>query len=129
MSNYEKYLGIEYKFNGMSPEEGFDCMTLVHQVAKDDGIFIPIVNHLGFNITNHSVLFTNEISSGRWEQVEVQPKCAVVFRIAGKIQHIGYMINEKEFIHIMENSHVSVERLSSPAWNKRIAGFYLYKGE
>jgi len=128
MIQYEQYLGIKYKFNGISKEDGFDCITLVHQVAKDNGVYIPNINHEAFNINNFVPLMIIEKATGDWFNVERQPKVAVVFKIAGMIRHIGFMIDNDRFIHIMKDSNVSIEKLSSPHWNKRVEGFYKYKG-
>lgn len=128
MSKYEKFLGIPYKFNGNDRLNGYDCITLVHHVAREDGIYIPNVNHQSYNIDTFAPIFNLEIASGKWEKVEQQEKVAVVFRIGGVIKHIGYMIDYNKFIHIMKDQNVAIESLKSPTWEKRIAGFYKWVG-
>jgi len=126
---YRYFLGIKYKFNGNSIQEGYDCITLVSAVAKAHNIYIPNVNHQNHTINTFAPIFKDEIASGRWIEVEKQPLVAVVFRIAGKIQHIGFMIDDERFIHILQDSNVTIEKLSNPNWNKRVVGFYTYKAE
>lgn len=55
------------------------------------------------------------------------PGCVVLFRIKKMPCHIGYMLDEFEFIHAWEGSNGAVvEQLST--WEKRIEGFYEYVG-
>ena len=74
-------------------------------------------------------MFYDEIASGKWIEVPRSKDTCVVFKIKGKICHIGWMVDNNHFIHILKGSNVAIEKLSNPNWNKRIAGFYLYKGK
>lgn len=42
------------------------------------------------------------------------------------ISHIGVMINDHEFVHILEKSGVGVVDINHPFWKKRIYGFYKF---
>jgi cell wall-associated NlpC family hydrolase len=134
MCNYLEYLEIPYKFNGTSKDEGFDCNTLVSQIAKEDGYFIPNVNHINKSILTFHHLFPDEIKSGKWEEMPRGEKRVVIFNIFNpknkktEISHMGWMINNHQFIHIMGNTSVSIESVKSPAWERRVAGYYRYKG-
>lgn len=129
MCDYLKYLGVPYTFNGTSLEEGFDCITLCNAIAKDRGIPMMNVNHINTNINTYHYLFNLKDDKTLWENVLPQGNVLVVFKVAGKISHVGYMLDKLNFIHILENSKVTVEKITNPTWNKRIVGFYKYIGE
>ena len=71
--------------------------------------------------------------AAEWERIE-KPElgCGVVFRVACGAQsdasHVGAVIGDDVFLHTMERTGgVVAERLSHPAWSKRITGFYRWK--
>ena len=119
----EKLLGIPYKYGG-SDYKGMDCINLCVEVGKLRGFYIPNVNHDHVNYDEYAGLFILELSSKRWNKVLRQPDSLVVFRIGGIARHVGYMLDEFEFIHILEDQNVSVESLKDPKWSTRVQGFY-----
>lgn len=128
--DYIKYLGVNYKYNGNSILEGFDCINLCCAIAKDRGIYLPNINHTDFNINNYGLRMKEvKDTPNIWKKVAPQENALVLFKIHGVIKHVGYMIDKYSFIHITEGSKVTVERLTSPQWNKRIEGFYVYIGD
>lgn len=127
MDSHIKYLGCNFKWNGSSIAEGFDCINLCKALAKDRGVEIPNINHSMFNLDNYHVLFAQRDDTAIWESVEPQADVLVVFKVNGEVRHVGYMINKLQFVHIMEKSKVTVEKITSPQWERRIVGFYKYK--
>lgn len=125
---YTKYLGTPYKFEGSSLEEGFDCINLCVQVARDRNVPMMNINHSHTNIHTYHYLF-NLRNTNDFQRVSQQQDVLVVFRVAGEISHVGYMVTKDKFIHIMEDSKVTIESVSSPMWEKRVVGYYKYLGE
>lgn len=126
-----KYLGTNFKFNGNSIEEGFDCINLCCAIAKDRGIPMKNINHSFTNIDNYHNLFEQKDNNSEWlplTHLDDLTNSLVVFKINGKISHVGYMLDDVMFIHIMEHSKVTIEKITSPQWERRIVGFYRYIG-
>lgn len=126
-----KYLGTNFKFNGNSIEEGFDCINLCCAIAKDRGVPMKNINHSFTNIDNYHNLFEQKDNNSEWlplTNLDDLTNSLVVFKINGKISHVGYMLDEVMFIHIMEHSKVTIEKITSPQWERRIVGFYRYIG-
>jgi len=128
MYDYYKYLGAPYKFNGSSISEGFDCINLCIQIGKDRGINIPNINHKNNSINNYFSLFNIRNDNTQFKKVQQQKDVLVVFKVGGRISHVGYMLDNDNFIHIMEKSNVSIERISDGTWKNRVIGFYKYIG-
>lgn len=127
-TDYYKYLGVPFKFNGNSIQEGYDCINLCCAIAKDRNISMKNINHSFTDIDTYHGLFS-ERDSSEWLKVDKDFKDAlVVFKINGKVSHVGYMLDDYSFVHIMENSRVTVEKLTSPQWERRVIGFYRYIG-
>lgn len=126
--DYYKYLGVNFKFNGNSIEEGYDCINLCCAIAKDRGVPMMNINHEFTNINTYHYLF-NIRETSVWEKLnKPMADTLVVFKINGKISHVGYMLDELQFVHIMEHSKVTVEKITSLQWERRIVGFYRYVG-
>lgn len=121
--NCAHLLGVPFKYGGRD-QTGVDCFGLLIMIYKMFGIDIP--DHelkKGMCLVDKKI---REISVD-WEKIDApEVPCAVVFWITNPdfITHIGVVIEEDKFIHAREHISVCIERLSSPAWNKRIKGFY-----
>lgn len=127
-NSYLKYLGVPYKFNGASME-GFDCINICIQMAKDRGVKLMNINHSHTSIHTYHYLFNLRDSKEVFKEVPAQSDVLVVFRVAGKISHVGYMLDSDKFIHILEGSNVTVESIHNITWKKRVVGFYKYIGD
>lgn len=123
-----KYLGIPYVFYG-NTLKGLDCINLCELVAKDRGIFIPNINHLNTTEGTYSSLFNLKDCTKLWD-VYSEPiaDSLVLFKINGVVNHVGYMLDDDQFIHIMKESKVTVDRVSRVNWNRRVVGYYKYIG-
>lgn len=124
----KKFLGVNYKFNGENINTGLDCINLCILVGKEFNKEIPNINHINFTQQNYSSLFNLRNDTLLWENVEPQQHTLAVFTINGIVKHVGYMLNETEFIHIMENSRVTVDSITSIQWKRRFIGCYKYIG-
>ena len=125
---YAKYFGIPYAYRG-EDRSGVDCIGLCKMIAKDKGINIGDINYDNIALDDvYNVFNVNISNKNKYLLVEPQQDSLVVFRIMGKIQHVGYMIDNVNFLHIMKNSNVTMESIRSVVWNKRLVGCYKYVG-
>ena len=126
---YVKYLNIPYKYRGAT-KEGLDCIGLCQMIAQDNDIIIGNINYDNIPLDLVSNVFDiNMNNQAKYKEVEPKEHALIVFRVMGKIQHIGYMISKDKFLHIMEGTRVSLESIYSPVWAKRIVGYYEYIGK
>jgi len=124
-----KYLGVNYKFKGNSINDGLDCINLCSLVAAEFGTKIPNINHSFCNEDNYPTMFNNvREDKSLWVECEPKAHTLCVFKINGIIRHVGYMLNNNDFIHIMQGSRVTVDRLDSIQWARRLVGCYTYIG-
>jgi len=77
----------------------------------------------------YAVIMRNISDAAQYVEVEPAAHTLVVFKVMGKISHVGYMINDKEFVHILAGRNVALEKISSPTWRNRVVGYYKYVGE
>lgn len=126
---YVKYLNIPYKYRGTTTE-GLDCIGLCQMIARDNDIIIGNINydHIPLDLVSN-VFDINMNNEGKYKQVEPRANTLIVFRVMGKIQHIGFMVSDNKFLHIMEGTRVTLESIYSPVWAKRIVGYYEYIGK
>lgn len=126
MTEYADLIGFPFGYGGRKIEQGYlDCYGLVLVMSERAGRKLPERSVS----EDHRLIHALMASQMRvWEKLSGPIEgCAVLFKIKKLPCHIGYMINEFEFIHTWEDSGgVVVERLSN--WEKRIEGFYEYVG-
>jgi len=126
---YVKYLNIPYKYRG-SDTEGLDCIGLCQLIGKDNNVNVGNINYdnVPLDFVN-SVFDSNMNNKSKYKQVVAKKNSLIVFKIMGKIQHIGYMISDTKFLHILKDTRVTLESINSPVWEKRIVGYYEYIGK
>ena len=107
------YLGINYRFGGNSPAQGFDCSGLVRYAAeKSLGLKLPRrsseMARLGESIKR------NELESGD----------LVFFNTRGqRFSHVGIYVGDGKFVHAPRTgSKVRVEDMNVGYWQKRYNG-------
>ena len=132
-----KYMRIPFKEHGRG-FDGCDCGGLLILIYRNElGIELPDLAHLYQTTQIESWEDVKEtISRGVREYpsfVEVpkgeaiQPFDVIVFNIASHPIHIGIVVNDRMFIHILEGyTNVRQERIHSANWIKRIEGIYRY---
>lgn len=126
MADYDDLIGFPFGYGGRSLEQGFlDCYGLVLVMAERDGQKLP-ERSVSEDHTLIHALMAQQMNV--WERAPGPAEGRVVlFRVKRYPCHVGYLINEFEFIHTwQESGGVVVERLSN--WEKRIEGFYEYAG-
>jgi len=123
--DYLDILQAPFKYGGRSLSDGgLDCYGVVVEMHRRNGIELPPRQFSENLAVNHALMATQ---MDEWERCECQPGAVALIRIMGHLCHIGFVINEYEFIHAWEGTTTPVvERID--AWQKRIEGFYRYVG-
>ena len=127
MSWHNEYVGIPYAARGRT-RQGADCWGLVRLVyAERFGIDLP-----GFDGYADSAdpLVPELIARERegWEPKDAPAVGDVlVFRLLGRLSHVGVYVGEGQFLHAREGHAACIERLASGAWKHRLAGCYGYR--
>lgn len=130
MSTYGEYIGIPFAEKGRS-QKGADCWGLVKLVySRQMGIndlpdFAEQYQHTRDKV-NIPLLVDEE--KQHWQPVaSPQEGDVVVFNLAGIPIHVGVMIDPGRFLHVVRGTNACIEKISSPVWANRIAGFYRYE--
>lgn len=128
--NYEDLLGIPFE-NGGDGTLGFDCYTLSKEVCKRKGILLPDKQTDILSTAKFIADRSKAISSGAEEDYirlnKPEDGCIVTFNLRGNfVNHMGVMLDEFHFIHIMRKRSVAVEKIDHKYWAKKVEGFYRY---
>lgn len=126
----QKYIGVPYKLYG-TDTKGIDCTNLVIKVAKDRGINMPNINHFNYTEQTSYIGITKTRNNPKlFIKLEKPTKDSiVVLSVNGIAGHVGYMLDEVYFIHIMPKRNVKIERIDSLLWRNSIVGYYKYIGK
>lgn len=123
------YVGIPFAEHGRG-RTACDCWGLVALVLQDQfGVYVPsYAADYASPMDREEVaqLITGETpKEWRWTRPEeAQPGDAVLFRVMGRPIHVGILVAPPWFLHVMQGIDAALERLDSPAWEKRILGIY-----
>jgi cell wall-associated NlpC family hydrolase len=105
---------------------GFDCYGLSMEMYRRFGIELP-----DYKICCEDASAVNtQINNSRLEWVkcegELPVPCLVVMQISGTAfcNHTGVYLGNGKFIHTREKVGVSIDRIDSMLWKRRIEGFY-----
>lgn len=125
---WNKYVGIPYKLHGRDTD-GLDCWGLVRLVYKDEkNIDLPSLSEEYYSSDNFK--HNEEVISNNNENWTLSEEYTtgdvVLFRINGAESHVGIVIDDNRFLHSKEGVGVTIEKLNSTQWRKRVAGFYKY---
>lgn len=126
---YDDLLSVPWKSGGRSLE-GLDCYGLVKEIYARLGMALPEIDE------TPAMGAANEIDR-LWKDGHVdigekidrpEPYCVVVFSIrAPWVSHMGVVLPEGRFIHVLHGRTVQVDRLNHLYWKSRIAGYYRWK--
>lgn len=132
MSFPNGYLGIPYTDLG-DGHDGADCYGLVRLVYRETrGIELPaqgLYAHLDLTGTDGrkgaEALIARVAANWPWRRVDrPAPLDVVIFR-RGRIEdHMGLIVDQRRFLHVVEAREACVERLDNPLWCRRVAGYY-----
>lgn len=124
------YIGIEFEVKGRT-FEGCDCWGLASLILlKEYAIDVSSCESPYQNLDNH-IHLENIIEEGKvdWKQVNT-PKEGdlILLRVNGYPMHMGIVLGNNYFIHIMKGMNSVIEKYNGRTWEKRISGFFRYKG-
>lgn len=107
------YLGINYRFGGDSPTQGFDCSGLVRYAAEKS---------LGLKLPRRSAEMARLGESVKRNDLERGD--LVFFNTRGhRFSHVGIYLGEGKFVHAPSTgSKVRVENMNIGYWQKRYNG-------
>lgn len=95
---YSKYLGIPYKTNGRSIEEGFDCYGLLIDIQK---------NYAHKHLVD---CINGEAEKLNVEKIEnLEELCIIDINIINEVLHVATYIGEGMMIHTRKDVGVCIE--------------------
>lgn len=118
---YSKLIGVPYKRNGRNLD-GLDCLGLVLYEHKQRGITLP--DYITPNTDSMIYDMVMEEKQLFKELSKPENGCIVVFKVRSYSFHVGIMLDDIRFLHIIQHRNVCIEKLTHPFWKDRIEGFY-----
>jgi cell wall-associated NlpC family hydrolase len=124
----DRYIGIPFVAH-QSTFIGADCWGLVDLFLREElGIYHPSISK-DFNTENLRRVEAEYLKNINkyWKQTG-EPKIGdcVLFNFMGHSTHVGIIVKPQIMLHTLKGRNSVLERFLSPAWAKRIAGFYTY---
>lgn len=121
-------IGVPFADGGRGPD-AFDCWGLCREVFRRFGVELPDYEICCYDAESFIHQFTEERPLWRRHEppgIPVPALIAIRFN-APNVNHVGVYIGDGKFLHTREKTGVVVELLCSPAWRRRIEGFYTPK--
>ena len=123
--NCQDLMGKPFEYGGRGPD-AYDCYGLMIELNKrldrqmpQDYISMEDCYGIQEQINDAKLSIFHELE-------EPKPFCLVTFFIIPRVtSHIGMVLPSLyQFIHIMRNTSVSIDRLDSIEWKNRITGYW-----
>jgi len=119
-------IGWKFQHHGRQPR-AVDCYGLVLLFAESVGVHLPDYDYdFDWEEGDGSLL----ILKAHENASEIQPEKAkagdiVVFRsVNGAVNHMGIMVNRRQFVHAHMAHGVLLSVLDNPLYQRKAAGFY-----
>ncbi len=125
---WNAYIGIPYVLKGRN-RNGVDCWGLARLVYEEQySITLPSFDDTYDTSSDENIQEIVARQKEGWEEVK-EPAVGdvVLFKVLGRVQHIGVYIGNKMFLHAREGYSSCIERLDSGSWKHRLAGAWRYK--
>jgi cell wall-associated NlpC family hydrolase len=109
---------------------GWDCWGLLRVVYQEQfGVILPSLSGEyadGSDFNAISLLYLEEVE--QWHEVS-EPRAgdAVWMTILGHPCHVGVYVDGDRLLHVMFRSGTRIDRINSPAWNRRIRAYYRHR--
>lgn len=125
--NYADLIGKPFKRGARGPHF-YDCWGLVMEIYRRCGIEIPDYDtglYTAEDVDDCAAVGKIDFKAN-FQRPEPVP-CVILIRFNETVfcNHVGVHLGENRFIHAREKIGVNVDRLDSPAWNRKIEGFYI----
>jgi cell wall-associated NlpC family hydrolase len=131
VDKFEDLIGKPFVDDGRGPD-GYDCVGLCLEIFTRMKIPVSDYNKLVFPEINNkeqkAKVLLCELARD-WVPVDTPEYGILVvidYPFPGWSTHVGVCINAEQFIQALGKTGVCISRFSSPAWRKRIRGFYKY---
>lgn len=112
-----RYLGIPYRWGGVTDKDGFDCSGLTMVCYRLNGLNLPRVSQLQYS-AGHAVTK---------EELRLGDLVFFATRKKGIVSHVGLYIGENRFIHAPRTGeNVQIESLHHPYYSERFLGARSY---
>lgn len=119
-------LGLPYQLGARLPGSATDCFGLVVECCRRAGRPIPDPFVSSEQPTDVRGWIAERL--GGWRLcAEPVPGGVVELRSGEAVGHIGYLLNEVEFLHSLRMTGAVISRLDREPWCDRIVGFYVYE--
>lgn len=126
MGWWNDYVGIPYESRGRD-RDGADCWGLVRMVLREQyGHDLPSFDGYVNSRDPHVDELIAREREGWITNDTAQTGDVVLFRIGGRVSHVGIVAAPGTFLHAREGHASVIERLDAPRWKNRIAGFHSY---
>jgi cell wall-associated NlpC family hydrolase len=113
----KSFIGVPYKWGGISDKTGFDCSGLTMAVYRLNGFALPRTS--GRQWASGNPVTLNQLSEGDLVFFSTKKK--------GVISHVGVYAGTGQFIHApREGKEIRMESLSSDYYKKRFVGARTY---
>ena len=126
-----KFIGIPF-VDGGRDFHGCDCWGLVLLLYKELwGIELPDYKVACDDKSRIDATITeNKCYWSKLDDELIVPSLVVIrFNSITFCNHTGIYIGNREFIHTARKINSHITSIDSPAWSRRIEGFYVLKGE
>jgi cell wall-associated NlpC family hydrolase len=102
-------VGVNYKYGGANPRDGFDCSGLVYYSYTSNGQTVPRTSQDQFDASRKIPL--EEAAKGD----------LLFFRDQEKLSHVGIYLGDGEFIHAPSSGNsVRVDRIDAPYYQRHL---------
>lgn len=133
MNNWsDNYIELSFEMGGRE-RPSVDCWGLVRLIYLENlSIDLPSYSNESIGMKTSElrrIACVMNVGRERWTQVfDPSEYDAVLLKAFGNIaSHVGVMIDSDRFIHIMDGTNASIDRISGLSWRNRIEGFYRYE--
>jgi hypothetical protein len=121
---YADLIGKPFEHGGRGPDS-YDCW----------GVLQAVLRRLGHNPSDYPTQpeILAKVLCDEWEEVRrdrILPGDGILLRSVDPVYqwHIGVAVDPWNMIHAREVVGVCRERIDSPAYSRRLLGFYRYRG-
>lgn len=120
-------LGMPYQLGARLPGPATDCFGLVVECCRRIGRAIPDPFVSSEQPMDAKAWIAERLAG--WVATD-QPVAGVVVELRSPMQpaHIGFLLNETEFLHSMAKTGAVINRVDREPWRGRVVGFYVYVG-
>ena len=129
----DDYIGIPFKPDGRTREEGLDCWAIVVLIYRERlNILLPDFKGVFTEqspVTLRRVAKEMKAYKEKWQRVEI-PKLydVVMLRTGAYTYHVGLCLDRHNMLHVMAGINSVVEPFTGIEWRNRIEEFRRYVG-